>query len=147
MDTYDIQKIMGYLPHRYPFLLIDRVLEMEPGKRVKALKNVTINEPFFQGHFPGIPVMPGVLILEAMGQAGGVLAYESLIEKKEGNIIFFTGIDKARFRKPVVPGDQLIFELKLLKRRAKLVRMAGTATVDGSLAVEAELMAVYGEKT
>ena len=148
MSTYDIHKIMDYLPHRYPFLLLDRVLEMVPGERVKALKNVTINEPFFQGHFPGIPVMPGVLIMEAMGQAGGVLAYESLIEKsKKGNLIFFTGIDKARFRKPVVPGDQLIFELKLLKKRAKLVRMAGVATVDGNLVAEAELMAVYGEKT
>jgi len=147
MSTYDIQKIMSLLPHRYPFLLIDRVEEIVPGKRIVALKNVTINEPFFQGHFPGIPVMPGVMILEAMGQAGGILAYESLIENKENNLIFFTGIDKARFRKPVVPGDQLIFELTLIRKRAKLVRMSGVATVDGKQVAEAELMAVYGEKT
>ena len=146
MSTYDIQKIMQYLPHRYPFLLIDRVNEVVPGEKVTALKNVTINEPFFQGHFPGVPVMPGVLILEAMGQAGGVLAYESLTGQKENNLVFLTGIDKARFRKPVVPGDQLIFELKLLRKRAKLVRMAGVATVDGEKVAEAELMAAYGDK-
>ena len=146
MNTYDIQKIMQYLPHRYPFLLIDRVNEVVPGEKVTALKNVTINEPFFQGHFPGVPVMPGVIILEAMGQAGGVLAYESLSGPKEDNLVFLTGIDKARFRKPVVPGDQLIFELKLLKKRAKLVRMAGVATVDGVRVAEAELMAAYGDK-
>ena len=146
MSTYDIQKIMQYLPHRYPFLLIDRVNEVVPGEKVTALKNVTINEPFFQGHFPGVPVMPGVIILEAMGQAGGVLAYESLNEHRQDNLVFLTGIDKARFRKPVVPGDQLIFELKLLKKRSKLVRMAGVATVDGEKVAEAELMAAYGDK-
>jgi len=146
MTTYDIQKIMKYLPHRYPFLLIDRVKEVVPGEKVIALKNVTINEPFFQGHFPGAPVMPGVLILEAMGQAGGVLAYESQIEPKPGYLVFLTGIDKARFRKPVVPGDQLIFELKLLKKRARVVRMAGVAKVDGAKVAEAELMAAYGDK-
>ena len=145
MSVYDIQKILKFLPHRYPFLLIDRVETVVPGEKVIALKNVTINEPYFQGHFPGIPVMPGVMILEAMGQAGGVLAYESLHEKSENNIIFFTGIDKARFRKPVVPGDQLIFELKLLKKRAKIVRMAGVATVEGQKVAEAELMAAYGD--
>ena len=146
MSTYDIQKIMQYLPHRYPFLLIDRVKKVIPGERVVALKNVTINEPFFQGHFPGIPVMPGVIILEAMGQAGGVLAYESLNKQRQDNLVFLTGIDKARFRKPVVPGDQLIFELRLLKQRTKLVRMAGVATVDGEKVAEAELMAAYGDK-
>lgn len=146
MGVYDIQKIMQYLPHRYPFLLIDRVEEVVPGEKVIALKNVTINEPFFQGHFPGIPVMPGVIVLEAMGQAGGVLVYESLKEKKENTLVFFTGIDRARFRKPVVPGDQLIFELKLLRKRANLVRMAGVATVDGNKVAEAELMAAFGDK-
>lgn len=146
MGVYDIQKIMQYLPHRYPFLLIDRVEEVVPGEKVIALKNVTINEPFFQGHFPGMPVMPGVLVLEAMGQAGGVLVYESLKEKKENTLVFFTGIDRARFRKPVVPGDQLIFELKLLRKRANLVRMAGVATVDGNKVAEAELMAAFGDK-
>ncbi|MEN8244265.1 MAG: 3-hydroxyacyl-ACP dehydratase FabZ [Thermodesulfobacteriota bacterium] len=146
MTTYDIQKIMQYLPHRYPFLLIDRVKAVVPGEKVIALKNVTINEPFFQGHFPGVPVMPGVLILEAMGQAGGVLAYESLDKQKADNLVFLTGIDKARFRKPVVPGDQLIFELKLLKKRARVVRMSGVAKVDGVKVAEAELMAAYGDK-
>jgi len=147
MGVYDIQKIMQYLPHRYPFLLIDRVEEVVPGEKVIALKNVTINEPFFQGHFPGIPVMPGVIVLEAMGQAGGVLVYESLQgKKKENTLVFFTGIDKARFRKPVVPGDQLIFELKLLRKRKNLIRMAGVATVDGNKVAEAELMAAYGDK-
>ena len=146
MGVYDIQKIMQYLPHRYPFLLIDRVEEVVPGEKVIALKNVTINEPFFQGHFPGIPVMPGVLVLEAMGQAGGVLVYESLQgKKKENTLVFFTGIDKARFRKPVVPGDQLIFKLKLLRKRKNLIRMAGVATVDGNKVAEAELMAAYGD--
>ena len=146
MTPYDIQKIMKYLPHRYPFLLIDRVKEVVPGEKVIALKNVTINEPFFQGHFPGAPVMPGVLILEAMGQAGGILAIESLEKPEPDSLVFFTGIDKARFRKPVVPGDQLILELKLLKIRARVVRMAGVATVDGAKVAEAELMAAYGDK-
>ena len=146
MTPYDIQKIMKYLPHRYPFLLIDRVKEIVPGEKVIALKNVTINEPFFQGHFPGAPVMPGVFILEAMGQAGGILAIESLEKPEPDSLFFFTGIDKARFRKPVVPGDQLIFEIKLLKKRARVVRMAGVATVDGAKVAEAELMAAYGDK-
>jgi len=146
MTPYDIRKIMQYLPHRHPFLLIDRVIEVVPGEKVIALKNVTFNEPFFQGHFPGAPVMPGVLILEAMGQAGGILAHESLDKPEPDSLVFFTGIDKARFRKPVVPGDQLIFELKLLKKRARVVRMAGVATVDGAKVAEAELMAAYGDK-
>lgn len=148
METqYDIQKIMEYLPHRYPFLLIDRVLSLEPGQRIEALKNVTFNEPFFMGHFPGIPVMPGVLIVEGMGQAGGVLAFESLTLDKQKVLIYFTGIDKVRFRRPVVPGDQLRFEVRMLKHRSRAVKMAGTATVDGQLVAEAELMAAYGEKS
>lgn len=146
MGTYNIREIMAYLPHRYPFLLIDRVLDLEPGDRVVALKNVTINEPFFQGHFPGIPVMPGVLILEAMGQAGGVLAYVSLPEKLKGRLVYFSGIDKARFRKPVVPGDQLILESKIINMRSSAVRMTSIAKVDGKKVAEAELMAVIGEK-
>ena len=145
MGTYDIREIMTYLPHRYPFLLIDRILALEPGKSVVALKNVTVNEPYFQGHFPGVPVMPGVLILEAMGQAGGMLAYVSLPEKLKGRLVYFAGIDKARFRKPVVPGDQLILESKLLNIRSKAVRMAGIAKVDGKKVAEAEFMAVIGE--
>jgi beta-hydroxyacyl-ACP dehydratase FabZ len=114
---YDIQKIMEILPHRYPFLLIDRIIDLVPGEKVTALKNVTINEPFFQGHFPGQPVMPGVLIIEAMAQAGGVLACESRTTDRYGQLIYFMGMDKVRFRKPVVPGDQIIFTAKILKLR------------------------------
>ena len=143
--TYGIQKIMQFLPHRYPFLLVDRVLELEPGVRIVALKNVTINEPFFQGHFPGQAVMPGVLIIEAMAQAGGLLAYESGPADKHGQLIYFMGMDKVRFRKPVVPGDQLIFEARILRMRTKVAKMAGTAFVDDQLVAEAELMASFGE--
>ena len=143
---YAIQKIMQFLPHRYPFLLVDRVLELEPGGRIVALKNVTINEPFFQGHFPGQPVMPGVLIIEAMAQAGGLLSYESGPADKHGQLIYFMGMDKVRFRKPVVPGDQLIFEARILRMRTRVAKMAGTAFVDNQLVAEAELMASFGER-
>ena len=143
--VYDIQRIMGFLPHRYPFLLIDRIIELVPRERAVALKNVTINEPFFQGHFPQAPVMPGVPIVEAMGQAGGVLAFESISENRKGALIYFMGIDKVRFRKPVIPGDQLIFEVRILKLRSKVIKMAGVAKVDGKLVTEAELMASIGE--
>jgi beta-hydroxyacyl-ACP dehydratase FabZ len=143
--AYDIQKIMEFLPHRYPFLLVDRVIELVPGDKIIALKNVTINEPFFQGHFPGQPVMPGVLIIEAMAQAGGLLAYESSPDDKHGLLIYFMGMDKVRFRKPVVPGDQLIIEFKILRMRTKVAKMAGTAFVDNQLVAEAELMASFGE--
>jgi beta-hydroxyacyl-ACP dehydratase FabZ len=143
---YDIQKIMELLPHRYPFLLIDRVLELVPDDRITALKNVTINEPFFPGHFPGQSVMPGVLIVEAMAQAGGLLAYESGKTDNRGMLIYFMGMDKVRFRKPVVPGDQLIFEAKILKWRSKVAKMSGTASVDNQLVAEAELMASFGER-
>ena len=143
---FDIQKIMDYLPHRYPFLLVDRVMSLEPGSNIVALKNVTMNEPFFQGHFPGKPIMPGVLIIEALGQAGGILAFSSQSKKKPGSLVYFTGIDKVRFRKPVVPGDQIILELEILKQRATVMKMTGTATVDGKLVAQAELMAAFGEK-
>lgn len=145
MESVDIQKVMQLLPHRYPFLLVDRILETEPGKRIVGLKNVTINEPFFQGHFPRQPVMPGVLIIEAMGQTGGVLAAASLPEEEQGQLIIFMGMDKVRFRKPVVPGDQLIFELKVLKQRRKILKMDGVARVDGQVVAEAELMAGFQE--
>jgi 3-hydroxyacyl-[acyl-carrier-protein] dehydratase len=115
METNRHQSIMQHLPHRYPFLLVDRVIEFEKNKRIVALKNVTINEPFFQGHFPDTPIMPGVLIVEAMGQAGGVLVIQSLPPEKKGKLIYFMGFDSVRFRKPVVPGDQLILELEMLK--------------------------------
>ena len=148
METpIDIQTILTYLPHRYPFLLIDRVLSVEPGKSVQAIKNVTINEPFFQGHFPGVPIMPGVLIIEAMGQAGGILAFMSQKKEKPGSLIYFTGMDKVRFRKPVVPGDQIRFELELLKQRSTMMKMAGKATVESKVVAEAELMASLGAKS
>jgi 3-hydroxyacyl-[acyl-carrier-protein] dehydratase len=118
--VYDIQKIMEFLPHRYPFILVDRILEIVPDERIVGLKNVTMNEPFFQGHFPGIPVMPGVLIIEAMAQTGGVLVYASLPEEQRKSLMYFMGIDKARFRKPVIPGDQLVFDIVWMKRRANV---------------------------
>ena len=146
MKQYDIQEIMNYLPHRYPLLLVDRILKLVPGKSVVALKNVTFNEPFFQGHFPGVPIMPGVLILEALAQAGGVLAYLSSIENIEGSMVYFTGIDKARFRKPVRPGDQLILESKIIKVRSRIVKLSGVARVNDEKVAEADLMAAIGEK-
>jgi beta-hydroxyacyl-ACP dehydratase FabZ len=144
--NFDIQKIMNLLPHRYPFIMIDRILELVPGEKVVALKNVTINEPFFQGHFPGSPIMPGVLMIEAMGQAGAVLAAKSLPEEEQGSLIYFMGMNKVKFRKPVVPGDQIIFEIKFLKQRAKVFKMSGIAFVDEKRVAEAELMASFGEK-
>jgi len=146
MDAaYDIGKIMDLLPHRYPFLLVDRVISLVPDEKIVALKNVTINEPFFQGHFPGKPIMPGVLIIEALAQVGGILAYETGPPEKRNRLIYFMGMDKVRFRKMVVPGDQIIFEAKILKFRSKVAKMSGTATVDGQLVAEAELMASFGD--
>ena len=145
-ETNNIQKIMEILPHRYPFIMIDRILDVIPGEKITALKNVTINEPFFQGHFPGRPIMPGVLIIEAMGQAGAVLAAKSLPGEQQDSLIYFMSMDKVKFRQPVVPGDQLIFEMKFLKKRAKVFKMSGVALVDGKRVVEAELMASFGEK-
>jgi beta-hydroxyacyl-ACP dehydratase FabZ len=145
--SYHIKTIMNLLPHRYPFILVDRILELVPGEKVIALKNVTINEPFFQGHFPGDPVMPGVLIVEAMGQAGAVLAANSLPPEKKGTLIYFMSMDNVKFRKPVVPGDQLIFEMQFLKQRAKAFKMSGIAFVDEERVAEAVLMATFGEKS
>ena len=144
-----IQEILNILPHRYPFLLVDRILEMETGKRVVGIKNVTINEPFFQGHFPGHPIMPGVLLLEAMAQTGGVLAMRSA--EAEGmdiktKVIYFMTIDKAKFRKPVLPGDQIRFELELMKSRANIRGFKAQALVDGAVVAEAELMAMIVDK-
>ena len=144
-EQYDIQAIMKSIPHRYPFLLIDRVIKLVAGEEIVAIKNVTINEPFFQGHFPGNPIMPGVLIIEAMAQAGGILAYESVPPENRSRIVYFMGMDKVKFRKPVVPGDQLHFEVKILKIRSKVVKTHGTAKVDNKLVAEAELMASFGE--
>lgn len=140
-----INEIMRYLPHRYPFLLIDRIAEFEDNKRVVGIKNVTINEPFFQGHFPGHPIMPGVLLLEAMAQTGGVLALKS-DQDHSNKVIYFMSIDKAKFRKPVVPGDQVRFELELLKARSAIRQFRGVAMVDGSVVAEAEMMAMIVEK-
>ena len=146
METVlDILAIMQRLPHRYPFLLIDRIVRFVPGEEIVALKNVTMNEPFFQGHFPAKPVMPGVLIIEALAQAGGILAAEIRGPEKQGEIIYFMGMDAVRFRKPVVPGDQLMLEARVLKMRSRVAKMAGRALVDGQLVAEAELMASFGE--
>jgi beta-hydroxyacyl-ACP dehydratase FabZ len=141
-----ISEIMENLPHRYPFVMVDRVVELEPGHRIVTLKNVTINEPFFQGHFPGNPIMPGVLILEAMAQSAGVLTFESLPPEKRNILVYFMGIDRARFRRMVVPGDQLVIEIILKRLKTRAVKATGQARVDGELAVEAELMASIGEK-
>ena len=145
-QSLSIKKILEVLPHRYPFVLIDRVVEMVPGEYIKAYKNVTFNEPFFQGHFPENPVMPGVLMIEAMAQAGGVLTDASRPAKPTQKVTYyFMGMDRVRFRRPVTPGDQIMFEVKLLKLRTRAVKMAGTATVDNHLVAEAELMASIGE--
>jgi beta-hydroxyacyl-ACP dehydratase FabZ len=127
--------------------MIDRIVELTPGEKIVALKNVTINEPFFQGHFPGGPIMPGVLIIEAMGQAGAILALESFPEKKKSSLIFFMGMDKVKFRKPVVPGDQLILEMQILRQRTLVFKMFGIAFVDKKRVAEAEMMATFGEKS
>ncbi|MBI2215584.1 MAG: 3-hydroxyacyl-ACP dehydratase FabZ [Acidobacteria bacterium] len=140
-----IQEILKLLPHRYPLLLVDRVLEVEPGKRVKALKNVTANEPHFTGHFPGAPIMPGVLILESMAQCGALMFLQDLPDRDK-KLFYFGGVDKARFRKPVVPGDQLILEVELIQRRSNSARVRGTAKVDGVLVAEAEILTVMGDR-
>ncbi len=138
-DFWDIHSIMEIMPHRYPFLLVDRIIDLEPGKKVVGIKNVTINEPFFAGHFPGHPIMPAVLITEAMAQTGGVLLLSS-VDDPRGKLVYFSGIDNARFRAPVTPGDQLRFELELVKLRGPICKMRGTAWVDGKLVAEADLM-------
>ena len=145
-SSLDIHEVMKHLPHRFPFLLIDRVVSHVPGESLVALKNVTINEPFFTGHFPHRPVMPGVLILEAMAQATGILAFISTQTlPDENSLYFFAGIDKARFRKPVEPGDQMIIEVQLLRQKRNLWKFKGQAKVDGQLVTEAELSAVKAE--
>jgi 3-hydroxyacyl-[acyl-carrier-protein] dehydratase len=143
-EPIDIMGIMRLLPHRYPFLLVDRITSLVPGKTVTGIKNVTMNEPFFQGHFPSRPVMPGVLILEGMAQVGGCMAYHSLPDSIGEKLIYFAGIDQARFRRPVVPGDQVVFQLELIKMKRMVMVMDGQAFVDGQLVAEARLMASFG---
>ncbi|TAL27787.1 MAG: 3-hydroxyacyl-ACP dehydratase FabZ [Nitrospirae bacterium] len=135
----DINGIQELLPHRYPFLMVDRIIELEPNTRAVGIKNVTINEPFFQGHFPGNPIMPGVLTVEAMAQIAGVLAFGSGVQ---GNAVFFMSIEKAKFRKPVVPGDQLRMEIKVLQQRGNVWKFSGTATVDEKVVSEADFTAM-----
>ena len=140
--TWDIRWIMSILPHRYPMLLIDRVLEIEPRRRIVALKNFTINEEFFQGHFPEHPIVPGVLLIEAMAQAGGILMLHDDPQRDE-KLLFFGAIERARFRRPVVPGDQVRFEVEVLRLKSMHVRVGGRAVVDGKVHVEAELLSTY----
>jgi UDP-3-O-[3-hydroxymyristoyl] N-acetylglucosamine deacetylase / 3-hydroxyacyl-[acyl-carrier-protein] dehydratase len=141
----DAARILELLPHRYPFLLVDRVLEVQGTQKIVGLKNVSFNEPFFQGHFPGHPVMPGVLIIEAMAQTGGLLLMDQ-IPDREKKVVYFMGIDGVRFRKPVLPGDQLRMEVEMLQFRGKVARMKGIAYVDGTVAAEAEMLAGVVDK-
>ncbi len=140
-----IGEILNTLPHRYPFLLVDRILELEPGKSVVGLKNVTFNEEFFQGHFPGNPVMPGVLVLEAMAQVAGI-ALLGVTEDREKKLLYLSGVDRCKFRRPVVPGDQLRIEARILSLKTKVCKCRATASVDGKLCAEAELLSVLVER-
>jgi len=142
LDSIAIQKI---LPHRYPFLLVDKIIELDPRKRIVGIKQVTINEYFFQGHFPEAPVMPGVLQIEAMAQVGAILALREF-ENREDKIPFFSGIEKARFRRPVVPGDTLVIEVIALRIGSKVQKMHGIAKVDGNITAEAEIMCIIGNR-
>jgi len=142
LDSRAIQKI---LPHRYPFLLVDKIIELVPRERIVGIKQVTINEPFFQGHFPGEPVMPGVLQIEALAQVGAILALREF-EDRDNRIPFFSGIEKARFRRPVVPGDTLVLEVTALRIGTRVQKMRGEAKVDGKITAEAEIMCVIAER-
>jgi len=137
----DIHEILEYLPHRYPFLLVDRVLDVVPGERITALKNVSMNEPFFPGHYPHHPVMPGVLVIEALAQTAAILSFKSMGGKPDDkSVYYFVGIDSARFKRPVTPGDQLIFEVSILASKRGIWKFSAQAKVDGQVAAEAELM-------
>lgn len=141
MTSMDIHQILQYLPHRYPILLVDRVLEVVPGERITALKNVSVNEPFFPGHYPHHPVMPGVLIVEAMAQTAAILSFQTMGSRPDDkSVYYFVGIDGARFKRPVSPGDQLIMEVRLLLAKRGMWKFAGVAKVDGQVAAEAELI-------
>jgi 3-hydroxyacyl-[acyl-carrier-protein] dehydratase len=145
LNILEIQEIMALLPHRYPFLMIDRVLDFTPGESLTAIKNVTINEPIFTGHFPTMPIFPGVLILEALAQATGILGFKTVTERSENELYLFAAIDEARFKKPVVPGDQMVLEVKFLKERRNLWKFYGEAKVDGQVVCSAELMCARRE--
>ena len=141
MSGMDIHQILQYLPHRYPFLLVDRVLDVVPGERITALKNVSINEPFFPGHYPHHPVMPGVLIIEALAQTAAILSFKTMGDKPDDqSVYYFVGIDNARFKRPVSPGDQLIFEVSISANKRGIWKFAAVAKVDGQVAAEADLM-------
>lgn len=141
MTVLDIRAILDTIPHRYPFLLVDRVIELEKGKRIVAIKNVTINEPFFVGHFPHFPVMPGVLIIEALAQAAGILSFQTMDRVSDArSVYYFVGIDSARFKRPVVPGDQLRLEVQIVRVARSLWKFRGVALVEGAVAAEADLM-------
>ena len=141
----DINEIQSIIPHRYPFLLIDRIVEIEPLKRIVAIKNVTINEPFFAGHFPGHPVMPGVLIIEAMAQVGGMLLMGS-VKDAESKVVYFMSLDNVKFRKPVKPGDQIRFELEVTQIRGMVCKMRGVGKVDGEVVAEADMAAMVRDR-
>ncbi len=141
----DIRGILDSIPHRYPFLLVDRVIEIVPGRRIVAIKNVTFNEPFFQGHFPEVPVMPGVLIIEALAQTGAVLMLHDFAQRKE-KLIYFAGIDEARFRRVVRPGDRLTITMEVVKLRSRTCKMKGVAEVDGEIAAEAEILSAMADR-
>jgi 3-hydroxyacyl-[acyl-carrier-protein] dehydratase len=145
MPVMDIQAIREILPHRYPMLLVDRIEELE-ADRIVGIKNITVNEPFFNGHFPDYPVMPGVLILEAMAQVAGVLVLSQIPDRKQ-KLVLLAGVDGAKFRKPVRPGDQLRIEMKLSKRKTTMAKMSGTASVDGVIVAEAEMLCVLADRT
>ena len=142
----DVERIQQALPHRYPFLMVDRILELEPGERAVGIKNVSANEPYFAGHFPGHPVMPGVLVVEALAQTAAMLGYECREEYRDGGGVLLMGLDKVRFRRPVVPGDQLRLEVTLVQSRGDVWRVKGLATVDGEKAAEAVLLATFTRK-
>lgn len=143
--TMDIRAILDAIPHRYPFLLVDRVIELDPRVRIVAMKNVSFNEPFFPGHFPGVPVMPGVLIIEALAQAGAILMLHDMPDRSQ-KLVYFTGIDEARFRRVVVPGDQLRLTMEVLQLRSRACKMRGIAEVDGQVAAEAEIFSTMGDR-
>lgn len=145
MGTADIARVMQLLPHRYPFLLVDRIYDMDGDKSAVGLKNVTINEPFFQGHFPQYPVMPGVLIIEGLAQTAGALCVHSLGEGYKAELVYFMGIDKAKFRKPVLPGDQLHYHVRKIRNRGRVWKFYGEAKVNGEVAAEAEISAMLAD--